>query len=141
MSLSVEIIKKRKNTTAPWEVRAIQSVIKQNFLDSPRYLHRLFPKALVLLNVIGNQYIQSSIRNLKYFTYNLSLFCPRPVELTKAVKSVTKQAIKCIEVGRNSALDASSILFITQYTLTNYKLNELPIIHYQLSIILLGGLQ
>ena len=35
MSLSVEIIKKRKNTTAPWEVRAIQSVIKQNFLDSP----------------------------------------------------------------------------------------------------------
>ena len=35
MSLSVEIIKKRKNTTAPWEVRAIQSVIKQNFLDGP----------------------------------------------------------------------------------------------------------
>jgi len=35
LSLSVEIIKKRKNTTAPWEVRAIQSVIKQNFLDSP----------------------------------------------------------------------------------------------------------
>lgn len=35
MSLFVEIIKKRKNTTAPWEVRAIQSVIKQNFLDSP----------------------------------------------------------------------------------------------------------
>ena len=35
MSLSVEIIKKRKNTTAPWEVRAIQSVIKQNFWDSP----------------------------------------------------------------------------------------------------------
>ena len=35
MSLFVEIIKKRKNTTAPWEVRAIQSVIKQNFMDSP----------------------------------------------------------------------------------------------------------
>ena len=35
MSLFVEIIKKRKNTTAPWELRAIQSVIKQNFLDSP----------------------------------------------------------------------------------------------------------
>ena len=35
MSLFVEIIKKRKNTTALWEVRAIQSVIKQNFLDSP----------------------------------------------------------------------------------------------------------
>ena len=35
MSLFVEIIKKRKNTTAQWEVRAIQSVIKQNFLDSP----------------------------------------------------------------------------------------------------------
>ena len=33
MSLFVEIIKKRENTTAPWEVRAIQSVI--NFLDSP----------------------------------------------------------------------------------------------------------
>ena len=38
MSLFVEIIKKRKNTTAPWEVRAIQSVIKQNFLDSPLLL-------------------------------------------------------------------------------------------------------
>ena len=34
MSLFVEIIKKRKNTTAPWEVRAIQSVIKQNFLGA-----------------------------------------------------------------------------------------------------------
>ena len=35
MSLFVGIIKKRKNTTAPWKVRAIQSVIKQNFMDSP----------------------------------------------------------------------------------------------------------
>ena len=40
MILSVEIIKKRKNTTAPWEVRAIQSVIKQNFMDSPSRLTR-----------------------------------------------------------------------------------------------------
>ena len=53
MSLSVEIIKKRKNTTAPWEVRAIQSVIKQNFMDSPKEGKRIRLFGAVARRIMG----------------------------------------------------------------------------------------
>ena len=82
MSLSVEIIKKRKNTTAPWEVRAIQSVIKQNFWDSPEVI----PSISIRIRGVpirGKRMWRLSVKPVRYFLFPFRLkYRVREKELT-----------------------------------------------------------